>query len=398
MLLPPWNMRARHGAGWLAATVITMICPSHVSGREDSAPTASSATVTTGSQMGRDTNAFTFVRPIVSVAEFDDVRFKSMTALNLSQRPNLPATLWFNEKTVWPGADKMPGACDPKKIMTQAMNPGLGLRDLHQHGITGKGVSVAIIDQPLYRDHPEFEGKIAAYHDVGCGSESSMHGPAVASLLVGSHCGTAPDARLYYVAAPTWTGDTKFYAQALDWLIQKNDSLPAPERIRVVSVSAAPSGSGSFFKKNLEMWDNACARAESKGIMVLDCSMHRGFMAPCYYDLADPENMAKCKAGFPGMNAGADANRLFVPCSPRTTAEEYDQGQFSYQYCGRGGLSWSIPYCAGVLALGWQLRPDLTAAQMKECLFHSAFITAEGARIINPREFIHLMETMPKKQ
>jgi hypothetical protein len=387
-------MRAGHGTAWLVAALIAMICPSRVSCGEDPAqPAAPSATAAAPSQKSPDTNAFTFVRPIASVAEFDDVRFKSMSAINLSKLPGLPATLWFNEKTVWPGADKMPGACDPRKIMTQAMNPGLGIRDLHQHGITGKGVSVAIIDQPLYSDHPEFQGKIVAYHDVGCASDSSMHGPAVASLLVGSHCGTAPDARLYYVAAPSWTGDTQFYAQALDWLIQKNETLPASEKIRVVSVSAAPSGPGSLFKKNLDMWDVACARAESNGIMVLDCTMHRGFIAPCYYDLADPENVANCKAGFPGMRGKADSNRLLVPCSPRTTAEEYDPGQCSYQYCGRGGLSWSIPYCAGVLALGWQLRPDLTAAQMKESLFHSAFITHDGARIINPGEFIRLIKS-----
>ncbi len=40
----------------------------------------------------------------------------------------------------------MPAGCDPRKIMADAMNPGLGIRALHKQGITGKGVTVAIID------------------------------------------------------------------------------------------------------------------------------------------------------------------------------------------------------------------------------------------------------------
>ena len=334
------------------------------------------------------TSSFQTVRPVTSVKAFDDVRWKDMTQLGLLMKPSLPQTLTFNRKSVWPVVVKQFGEQEPQRLLTRGMNPGLGIRELHKKGITGKGVNVAIIDQPLYQDHPEFVGKIVAYHDVGCGSESSMHGPAVASLLVGSNCGTAPKAKVYYVAAPSWTKDTAYQAKALHWIIEQNDKLLAFEKIRVVSVSAAPSGPGSPFDKNQELWDKACALAESKGIMVLDCTRYRGIIGPCYLDLADPENVSKCKTGFPGRPGGAVPDKLLVPCSPRTTAEEYNLGEHSYQYCGRGGLSWSIPYCAGVLALGWQLNPDLTAAQMQAFLFDSAFITNEGEKIINPEEFI----------
>src|SRR5262249_33985137 len=153
-------------------------------------------------------------------------------------------------------------------LLANMKNPGLGVHKLHAQGITGKGVKVAIIDQPLFQDHPEFAKKIVAYHDVGCESETSMHGPAVASLLVGSQCGTAPGARLYYVAAPSWTGDSAFQAKALDWIVGENAKLSAGDKIRVVSVSAAPSGKGSPFKKNQEMWDTAVVRAEQAGLLV----------------------------------------------------------------------------------------------------------------------------------
>ena len=41
--------------------------------------------------------------------------------------------------------------------------------------------------------------------------------------------------------------------------------------------------------------------------------------------------------------------------------------------------------------MGWQIRPDLTAAQMKELLFESAHVHESGAKIINPTAFIDLV-------
>ena len=333
-------------------------------------------------------------QPIKEVKEYQDVRDKDLRQLDLSAQRGLTATLRFNQKTRWPAA--MP--VEVKEVLASGMNPGLGIRKLHQEGLTGKGVNVAILDQPLYQDHPEFKSKIAAYQDLGCEAEkSSMHGPAVASLLVGANCGTAPGARLYYGAVPSWKLDTAYYAKALDWIVAQNAQLPPKEKIRVVSVSACPSGPGSPYTTNNETWDSACARAEQAGILVLDCTQHHGFIWPCYYDAADPENVAKCKPGFPshpsgGAREGDQSKSIFVPSSPRTTAEEYDEGDCGYQYDGEGGLSWSIPFCAGVLALGWQAQPDLTAQEMRELLFKSAYKTSDGALIINPPEFIRLVK------
>jgi subtilisin family serine protease len=315
-----------------------------------------------------------------------------MSKLNLSSRMGLITTLTFNQQSVWPVAARLPMGNNPVVLLKKAMNPGLGVRSLHRQSITGKGINVAIIDQPLYLDHPEFAGKIVKYYDTGCESESSMHGPAVTSLLVGTNCGTAPEARVYYAAAPSWKKDADYYAKALDWIIEQNEDLPASEKIRVVSVSAAPSGAGSPFDKNQQMWDEACARAEKAGILVLDCTTHHGFISSCWCSADEPEDVKKCTPGYPGQPPQSYPGRILVPSSPRTTAEEYDKGKFGYQYCGRGGLSWAIPYCAGVLAMGWQINPALSPEQMRQLLFQSAYVTPGGEKIINPREFINLVK------
>ena len=92
------------------------------------------------------------------------------------------------------------------------MNPGLGIRALHEAGVTGQGITAAIIDQPVIPEHPEFKGKIVKYHYFGADNPpdtGSMHGPAVTSLLVGENIGTAPGAKVYFAAIPIGTYDVR---------------------------------------------------------------------------------------------------------------------------------------------------------------------------------------------
>lgn len=328
----------------------------------------------------------------ITIEPYQDVRFKNIYNLNHSLGESLIKTLWFNESTIWSRQDK-PIA---ENILKLGMNPGLGVRELHAQGITGKGVTVAIIDQNMVLDHPEFQGKIIQYHDVGTdqpADKGSMHGPAVTSLLVGENIGTAPEARVYYAAAPSWTGNARYYADALNWIIDENKKLPEDGKIRVVSVSAAPSGAGSPFTTNYAAWDAAHQRATEAGILVLDCTSDKGITAPCYYDPNDPDNVAKCIPGWPGVpDFQMPKNRIAIPTSLRSTAEEYDAGKFSYQFTGQGGLSWSVPYLSGVLAMGWQVNPSLTGTQLLDILFASAYVNNDDVKIINPKAFIDMVK------
>ena len=297
-------------------------------------------------------------------------------------------TYIFNKNTVLRGSEDI-----QTRIMENGKNPGLGIRSLHAQGITGKGINVAIIDQNLLLNHPEFKGKIASYYDTGTGQSTysgSMHAPAVVSFLVGNTMGTAPDARVYFAAAPSWNGDSEYYARALYWIIDENKKLPEGKKIRVVSVSAAPSGQGSPFSKNLNMWDQAVLAAQENGILVLDCRTNpkTGIIASAFYDPSDPENVAACTGGYPTYKLRITNSQIGVPTSYRTCAEEYWEGWPSYAYWGQGGLSWAIPYATGVLALGWQINPGLSNDQIVQILFDTCSRGQDGSPIINPVAFI----------
>lgn len=327
--------------------------------------------------------------PYASIQYFEGYTRESYEENEYSQEDIVTYT--FNQGTILKGSEELQA-----QIMENGKNPGMGIRGLHAQGITGKGVNVAIIDQNLLLDHPEFSGKIAAYYDTGCEVEEdtgSMHGPGVTSLLVGNTIGVAPDAKVYYAAAPTWTLDSEYYAKGLYWIIEENKKLPADEKIRVVSVSAAPSGESAYdisFTQNTDMWKEALRAAHDEGILVIDCGTDKktGFVAAAFYDPADPDSISLCTGGFPKTPRKVSAEQIGAPASYRTVAEQYTPGAHSYLYTGQGGVSWSIPYAAGVLALGWQVNPDLDMDRIVEILFDTCSLSQDGSTILNPPAFI----------
>ncbi len=328
------------------------------------------------------------VEPYADIRDLQNLTDQKSSFEEGEYNPEDMITFTFNEGTVLKGSEAL-----KDEIMNNGKNPGLGIQKLHQEGITGKGINVAIIDQNLLLHHPEFDGKIAKYYDTGCKSDEnsgSMHAPAVASILVGNTIGVAPDARVYFAAAPSWEGDSEYFAKGLDWIMEENKKLPEGEKIRVVSVSASPSGEGSPFTKNQKMWDEAVLAAQKEGILILDCRNNEktGMIAPAFYDPENPDDISMCTGGFPTSPYKIPASQIGVPTSYRTVAEEYWEGSPSYQYTGQGGLSWGIPYAAGVLALGWQVNPALDMDQIMQVLFDTCSTANDGSNIINPTAFI----------
>jgi serine protease AprX len=343
-----------------------------------------------------------------NIEAYENVCGKDLRACDLRSADDILDTLEFNQETLWPPPERLPKGFDPKTLLKDGMNPGLGVRALHAQGITGAGVHVGLIDQPLLLDHPEYVGKIVSYYALDCGPhKSSGHGPGMASQLVGKRCGTAPGASLHVVAVPSWKTDAGYYARALDRFVAYNENAPKEQKIRVVSVSCQPSGEGSVYK-NQPLWDEAVQRAQTKGILVLDCTWHHGFISLCWLDPKDRENVEACTPGFRLGEVEVDKGHIHVPSAPRTVAEADEDRTFGYAYDGGGrrsrrpraknGYSDTIPYATGILALGWQIRPDLTPAQMKDMLFASAYVHESGARIINPKAFIDLVRKQSENQ
>lgn len=302
-----------------------------------------------------------------------DYRSSNLSALDLTQ--SLAGLLYsnFDTKTVWPQAGKLPAGFDPQKIMEMGKDPGLGVRQLHAQGLTGAGVGIAIIDQPMLVNHQEYVSQLKLYEEINVypGTESQMHGPAVASIAVGKTVGVAPGADLYFIG--NWPGtftdsgnfeyDFSYLAKAVRRILEINNSLPSGHKIRVISMSI----SWSPDQKGYADMEAAVNEAKKAGIFVVSMNIQDTYgwdmMGMGRSLMGDPNDFGSYT--IPALWSGGNfdpkyfsSNYLLIPMDARTTASP--TGKNDYAFYGVGGISWTAPYLAGVYALACQTDQQIT--------------------------------------
>lgn len=139
------------------------------------------------------------VKDLTKLNRFYGLQNVSLRNLDLTQHHDYFKNLTFDTLTKWPSREKLPPGFDPNELLEGGKNPGLGIRALHKKGINGAGIGVAIIDQPLLLGHEEYTSRLVRYDATGSAwMEPQMHGPPIASILVGQTLGVAPQAELTY--------------------------------------------------------------------------------------------------------------------------------------------------------------------------------------------------------
>ncbi|MFC1792416.1 S8 family serine peptidase [Planctomycetota bacterium] len=303
----------------------------------------------------------------------------SLSKLDLRSHLQLLETLPFDSQTKWPGPDKLPEGFDPVHLLEDGKNPGLGIRALHKQGVDGRGVGIAIIDQPLLKNHVEYVDRIVKYKTIDVeGIPAQMHGPPVSSIAVGKTCGVAPGASLYYFAVPMWKPDNKPYSDIIENLIKLNENPNTKKKVKVVSIST-----GMFSKQaNFDRWKEVSNKAEQNGILVVTCAqdtIQYGMLARI--DGKDPDDPAGYQGGIYGVRPGA----VLVPTSNRTTASH--TGSDVYTYWREAGMSWAAPYLAGLAVLAYQVNPEIEPKKIVSLWQETAVQTNVGA-IVQPENFI----------
>lgn len=284
------------------------------------------------------------------------------------------------------------------------MNPGLNTKSLHNQGIDGTGISVAIIDQKLLTNHVEYAARLKRHTPIGnlADEPNSMHGPAVASILAGKHCVVASGADLYYwaVAVNGTEPAGVRYARAIRDVVEFNKSLTQYECIRIISISTEfrDQDGGQEFAA-------AISEAQEAGILVFT-STYPYFTDP----IIAVYGAALCKGGarddhddyivqpevveYQGQaaeaivsarhqrNAEFNYASVWVPVEPRVLASW--RGASKYEMYDAGSDSWATPYVAGIAALVMQINPQLTNAQVVKIIADTATANGNGLLMINP--------------
>ncbi len=334
-------------------------------------------------------------RPIVLRDENDLTKFDpfwgfagvSLVNVDLRGYKELLEKPPFDSRTKWPEPNKMPEGFDPAVLLEAGKDPGLGVRSLHREGIDGRGVRIAIIDQPLLRNHQEYADKIIRYETEGLITRffsPQMHGAPVTSIAVGKTCGVAPAAKVFYFAMPMWKMDNRPYCDILDKIIKMNEGLDVSQRIRVVSIST-----GMFPQQaNFERWEKNLAKASENGILVVTCD-------PAFLRYGTLERIPGKDADDPSAyKAGRYGGKNFVlgvPAGNRTTASY--EGTEVYTYWTDGGMSWATPYLAGLAALAFQVNPEIQPEKIVQLWLETAVKTDVGP-VVNPTGFIEAVKKL----
>lgn len=324
-----------------------------------------------------------------------DLRSSDLTRLDLSERINDLLHSDFDTKTKWP--KKLPKGFEPQKIMELGKNPGLGVRDLHKKGITGKGIGIAIIDQGLLVDHVEYKEQLKLYEEIHSSDEfAQMHGPAVASIAVGKTVGVAPEASLYYIAATQgeynekgeFDLDLSWFAKSIDRIVEINKTLPEGEKIRVISISL---GMEERMNGSKDVFDSI-EEAKKEGIYTVYVNSNPYFGLG-RDPLKDPDDIASFTKGEFWRNLPYGNNELLVPMDYRCTASP--TGNDDYALYVQGGMSWAVPYVAGLYALACQVNPDITPDTFWMEALNTSDTISDGnngggklGKIVNPGKLI----------
>lgn len=323
-----------------------------------------------------------------------DLRSRDVTRIDLSNELDYLLTADFDDDTKWPSS--VPKEYDIKKIKEFGMDPGLGIRKLHEKGITGQGVGIAIIDQSLLVNHVEYKDQIRLYEEIHIDSDfAQMHGPAVASIAVGKNVGVAPKADLYYIAEThgvykegSFEWDLYWIAKSIDRIIEINKTLPIDKKIRVISISL---GIDNPKMKNGDLVQEAVNRASNEGIYTI--AVGNSLMGTGRYPLGDPNDVDSYTKGYFWRDTEYRMIRedILVPMDSRYIASPTGEDKYVFYYSG--GMSWAVPYTAGLYALCCQINPNITPEEFQAAINKTATKVIlddnNEYKILNPQGLIN---------
>lgn len=265
--------------------------------------------------------------------------------------------------------------------------PQVGLPRARQLGLTGRGVTIAVLDSGIKLDHPDFAGRIAASRDFTNtrpdAGDDVGHGTHVASIAAGA--GTASGGRYQGMAPQAQIINGKVcvvFGCPLSSIIAGMEWAAPEARIIVMSLGGDPTDGTDPASMALN------ALAIQYGALFVVAAGNDGQARTINSPASAQEAFAV------GSVTKQDARSIFSSRGPRlrdfaikpdiaapgsdivaarapgTRAGDADPVDDSY--CRLSGTSMAAPHVAGAAALLLEAHPDWTATQMRAALTSSA--------------------------
>jgi len=283
----------------------------------------------------------------------------------------------------------------------------IGLQEgVWENGLTGKNITVAIIDTGIFGNHSAFtnDGKlmwsnrIIKYFDVitntsNIPQDANGHGTWVASIL-GGNCsdyqGVAPEVNLVILRIFDSRGETNVsvFEEAINWVLQNKDIY----NIKIVSMSfgAEPETDNLF---QIDYVQKVVRKLVDNGILVVAAAGN--VENPSQSDLAgtinapasDKKVLAVGGVDYDGnmyqlSSKGPSFEYTKKPdvCAPAVSIYGADT-DFPDDYTFKSGTSGATPFVTGLAALMLEKKGNLTPLQLKSILSLTSYKTV-NSRII----------------
>ncbi len=284
----------------------------------------------------------------------------------------------------------------------------LGLQQLWDQGLTGKGVAIAVIDTGV-APHPDFSGRISAFVDLVNNRKDPYddrgHGTHVAGIAVGSgkasqgkYSGAAPEANLVALKVFDHEGNTNssLIIKAIQFAVENKERLG----IRVLNISIGAPPQMSALDDPVVQAVEAATRS---GLFVVCASGNRGpwpdtidtpGIAPSALTVGATNDMntPDLKDDKVSRFSGSGPTPIDKIMKPDLVApgENIVSTGLKGDYVEQSGTSMATPLVSGIAALLYQAHPQVQPKQMKSTLkgtaqkIRSYIEEVQGKGVIQP--------------
>lgn len=244
------------------------------------------------------------------------------------------------------------------------------LKSIHDQGITGKGVTIAVLDGAVNPNIPELRG--ANIQDrtpcvMTSAPENAAHGTTVAQILVSPEFGVAPGATLYTYTIPLYGDSPGSNCTISGWTGEAVNDTPLlieqaiNDGADIITISSSFGDTESIDLR----W--AMARALAEGVIVVAAMGNE--------TTENPTDTLALWRGICGIGATTRynslteytnwGNGLLTTALGTVVTRDTSTGRVEEAE----GTSFATPIIAGFLALGWEhFDEDVSADQMLQAL------------------------------
>ena len=255
------------------------------------------------------------------------------------------------------------------------------IRRLHEQGIDGSGVNVAVIDFSFDKVPNELKDSLKGYINCTQNRKVHFHGTSVSTQLCGKNLGVAPKANLYFFGIGE--GRNNIIPDSIDALKKIYEMNLIGSNIKIVNISS------SVGRENPE-FNDIYNKLLEQGCYVIDSII---FSENFTSANQDPNTKELYYSDWQYQNTNV-FDKIAIPTSGKMTPLVTTEDE--YLYYGQATYSWSIPMLSGYYALALQVNPNLSFDEFVELAKDNIKIQ-DNIKVLDIEDMIKKLSNNSKK-